>query len=183
MNACFLYALYKCKEIPEARALANKLVNESEKSKLPISESEMEYRRFPLRYLQACICFEDRNNLNEGLQLMYKLLRITEQQQEPLTFTSEVQKEICGLFSVIPIDPKQKVTMILLELTRVHTRFQDYRNAFKMCQRLAAIKPINPYILSRCGRFCLEIGRKKQAQYYFNMAQTQMAPGDVHMQI
>lgn len=67
MNACFLYALYKCKEIPEARALANKLVNESEKSKLPISESEMEYRRFPLRYLQACICFEDRNNLNEGL--------------------------------------------------------------------------------------------------------------------
>ncbi len=75
MNVSMLYALYKCKEFSQATYQANKLIVESEKSKLPISDSEMEYRRFPIRYLQACIFFESKSTLNEGLQLMYKLLR------------------------------------------------------------------------------------------------------------
>lgn len=34
----------------------------------------------------------------------------------------------------------------------------------------------NPYILSRCGRLCLEIGRKKQAISYFNHVASMVAP-------
>lgn len=66
--------------------------------------------------------------------------------------------------------------MIMLEIIRVHTKYQDYRNAFKVCTRLAQNNVKNPYILSRCGRLCLEIGRKHQSFNYFTAAQSLVPP-------
>jgi tetratricopeptide (TPR) repeat protein len=68
--------------------------------------------------------------------------------------------------------------MIMLELIRVHTKLLDYRNAYKMCTKIAGKNSKNPFILSRCGRLCLEIGRKKQALNYFNHVLSMVPPGN-----
>jgi Flp pilus assembly protein TadD len=57
--------------------------------------------------------------------------------------------------------------MILFELIRIHTRTSDYRNALRICERLKALAPQNPHVLSRCGRLCLEMGRRSQAVEFF----------------
>lgn len=58
--------------------------------------------------------------------------------------------------------------MINFELMRVHTKILDYRNAYRVCVKMAGLDPSNPFVLSRCGRLCLEIGQKKAALNYFN---------------
>lgn len=69
--------------------------------------------------------------------------------------------------------------MVQCELVRVHTKVQDYRNAYKVCTRLAGRNTKNPYVLSRCGRLCLEIGRKKQAISYFNHVAAMVPPNSL----
>jgi len=50
----------------------------------------------------------------EGLQQLYLLLRQVENQTESPASNSKFQlnREICGLFGLFPLDPKQKALMI-----------------------------------------------------------------------
>jgi len=57
--------------------------------------------------------------------------------------------------------------MVSLEIFRIHHRAQDFRNSYTVIQRLNERVPNNPMIISRLGRFCLEIGRKIEAESYF----------------
>ena len=41
--------------------------------------------------------------------------------------------------------------------------WQDFRNCFNTLNRLILWIPQNPYILSRMGRFYLEIGKRAEA--------------------
>ena len=66
--------------------------------------------------------------------------------------------------------------MIQFELIRVHTKSLDYRNAYRVCVKMAGQNPSNPFVLSRCGRLCLEIGQKKTALNYFNHVQALTTP-------
>ena len=67
--------------------------------------------------------------------------------------------ELLGLFP-----PREqydsKIIMVSFELARVHSRQQDYRNAYRVMEKLARVYNHNPWVLSRMGRLCLETGRK-----------------------
>ena len=59
--------------------------------------------------------------------------------------------------------------MVCLEIFRVQQRAQDYRNAYNVLIRLNEKCPNNPMIISRLGRFCLEIGKKVEAISLFSV--------------
>ena len=44
----------------------------------------------------------------------------------------------------------------------------DYRNAYKVLMGCIRLFPKNPFVLSKAGRFCLETGRRAEAQKYFD---------------
>jgi NADH:ubiquinone oxidoreductase subunit C len=79
---------------------------------------------------------EETNNYQEGLKILYPLLQQIESLTSNPVVTNDLQREVYGLFGVFPIENQQKSAMIMLELIRVHTKRNDYRNAYKMCQRL-----------------------------------------------
>ena len=78
--------------------------------------------------------------------------------------------EIHELFGAFPerYDFQAKYIMAAFEICRVHTRMQDYRNAYKLITSCAKMFPQHPYVLSRAGRLCLETGRKAEAKRYFD---------------
>lgn len=45
----------------------------------------------------------------------------------------------------------------------------DYRNAYKVIMQCVRLFPKSPFVLSKAGRFCLETGRRAEAQKYFDM--------------
>jgi hypothetical protein len=57
-------------------------------------------------------------------------------------------------------DIEAKIIMTTFEITRIHQRQQDYRNAYTTLSKLAKKYSHNPYVLSKMGRLCLETGRK-----------------------
>lgn len=78
--------------------------------------------------------------------------------------------ESIELFGAFP--PKHdccaKYIMIAHELCRVHTRMTDYRNAYKVIMQCVRLFPKSPFVLSKAGRFCLETGRRNEAQKLFS---------------
>ena len=58
-----------------------------------------------------------------------------------------------------------------MEIARIHHRAQDYRNAYAVLTRLNDACPGNPMIISKLGRFCLEIGKKMEAVSHFSLIQ------------
>lgn len=106
--------------------------------------------------------------LTDCIEILYSLLRHIAP-SEVLPELDEETKQIVGLFGVLPVCPRKQQTMLMLEIIRIHSRHpQDYRNALRMCDRLAHSQPENPHVLSKCGRTCLEFGRKAQAQDFFD---------------
>ncbi|CDW76455.1 UNKNOWN [Stylonychia lemnae] len=107
-----------------------------------------------------------------------------ETKERALKLLRKEQNELFGLFP--PKDKYEaKYIMLIYEITRIHQRQQDYRNAYIVIQKLVKVKskqlklilqkyPLNPYILSRMGRLCLEIGRKTEANDYFNQVAKMM---------
>ena len=81
-----------------------------------------------------------------------------------------LQIEVHELFGAFPKrnDLQAKYIMVAFEICRVHTRMQDYRNAYKIITSCAKMYPKNPYVLSKAGRLCLETGRKIEAKKYFD---------------
>ena len=69
-----------------------------------------------------------------------------QRQEMPLLSTKEIKKELLSLFCIFPVDPQAKHTMVLLELMRIHSLAKDYRNAHKICQKLAASNPKNLFV-------------------------------------
>ena len=59
--------------------------------------------------------------------------------------------------------------MLAHEICRVHTRMTDYRNAYKVIMQCVRLFPKSPFVLSKAGRFCIETGRRAEAQKYFDM--------------
>ena len=59
--------------------------------------------------------------------------------------------------------------MISLEIFRLHARHNDVRNAFAALSRLNERYPNNPLLISRLGRYCLEIGRRTEAAAQFTL--------------
>jgi hypothetical protein len=62
---------------------------------------------------------------------------------------------------------KAKYILVSLEIFRILTRFNDFKNAYTILTKLNEKCPNNPYIVSRLGRFCLEIGKKIEALSLF----------------
>ena len=56
-----------------------------------------------------------------------------------------------------------KYIMLTHEICRIHTRQNDYRNAYRIIVKSSKQFPKNPYVLSKAGRLCLEVGRKTEA--------------------
>lgn len=65
--------------------------------------SDLEARKFPVKYLQAVIYFEDKRTYYEGLNILYQLLNQVEAQPTP-TYTSELHREVLSLFGVFPVE-------------------------------------------------------------------------------
>ncbi len=57
--------------------------------------------------------------------------------------------------------------MISLEIFRIHHRALDFKNAYTVLLRLNERVPNNPMIISRIGLYCLEIGKKLEAESHF----------------
>ena len=91
-----------------------------------------------------------------------------------------VEVEIHELFGAFPRkdDCQAKYIMVAFEICRVHTRLQDYRNAYKVITNCARMFPNNPYVLSKAGRLCLETGRKKEAVRYFDTVRNMIRGGE-----
>lgn len=81
-----------------------------------------------------------------------------------------VEIEIYELFGAFP--PKDdccaKYIMLAHEISRVHTRLMDYRNAYKVMMQCVRLFPQSPFVLSKAGRFCLETGRRAEAKKLFD---------------
>lgn len=61
--------------------------------------------------------------------------------------------------------------MVAMEIFRLHHRHLDIRNAYTTLKRLTERYPNLPMLVSRLGRFCLEIGRKVEALSHFQIIQ------------
>ena len=94
-----------------------------------------------------------------------------EQSGEYHTVWDNVKVEINEVFGAFPRkdDLDAKYIMTATELCRVHSKYYDYRNAYKVITQCAKMYPKNPFVLSRVGRFCLETGRLNEALNYFKM--------------
>lgn len=118
-----------------------------------------EQKKFTVKYLLAASLFESRE-LIDCLEILYSLLRHIEP-SAVLPELDDEAKEIVGLFGVLPVCPRHQQTMLMFEIIRIHSKApMDYRNALRMCERVAHTDPENPHVLSKCGRLCLEFGRK-----------------------
>lgn len=97
------------------------------------------------------------------------------------TVWSNVEVETHELFGAFPPkdDVTAKYTMVALEVCRVHTRLQDYRNAYMVIKGCVKLLPNNPFVLSKAGRFCLETGRRAEALKYFNSVNAMLAGTEV----
>lgn len=86
---------------------------------------------------------------------------------------SMIKREKEELFGLFPSknDRRCKYMMICLEISRIHHRAQDFRNTYNVLSRLNEKCPNNPMIISKLGRFCLEIGRKLEAVSHFSLIQ------------
>ena len=92
------------------------------------------------------------------------------QKNSEWTALDSLRVEVNELFGAFPRrdDYQAKYIMVAFEICRVHTRMQDYRNAYKIITSCAKMFPGNPYVLSKAGRLCLETGRKAEAQKFFD---------------
>jgi len=125
-------------------------------------------------------------NAYGGLQGFYCLLRETEaalkknkdqvksgnlfDTETKITTSADIlNKELHEVFGMFPAktDYAGKYIMLAHEVCRVHTRLGDYRNAFKIMKKCKTMFPSNPYVLSKMGRLCLEVGKKKEALVNF----------------
>ena len=151
---------------------------------------ETDERIFPVKYLLACSLYELKQN--DNIDIFYQLL--TEQKalmiakrkktngtskpsrqqansdSEPWTVYQNVDVEVHELFGAFPAknDCAAKYIMLAHEICRVHTRSMDYRNAYKVIIQCVRFFPKSPYVLSKAGRFCLESGRRAEAQKFFD---------------
>ena len=84
-----------------------------------------------------------------------------------------VQREKEELFGLFPrkTDARSRHIMVAMEIFRVHHRHLDIRNAYTTLKRLTERYPNMPMLISRLGRFCLEIGRKVEAISHFSFIQ------------
>ena len=115
----------------------------------------------------------------EGLKILYAMQKDTEKKLEtksdetnsPEAWTANdtLALEVHELFGLFPAkeDFQSKFMMVSLEICRVHTRVQDFRNGYTTIKKLLRKIPDNPYILSKAGQFCLEAGRRTEAHGYF----------------
>ena len=71
-----------------------------------------------------------------------------------------------GLFPRIN-DTRSRFIMVSLEIFRLHARHNDVRNAYATLSKVNQRYPDNPMLISRLGRYCLEIGRKPEAMSLF----------------
>ena len=88
------------------------------------------------------------------------------------------------LFGAFP--PKDdccaKYIMLAHEISRVHTRMADFRNAYKVMMQCVRLFPKSPHVLSKAGRLCLESGRRTEAIKLFNMLSSLLDEHNRHSQ-
>ena len=135
-----------------------------------------------LKYMSAVAIYCESNSKHKQMALieLYKLQRqhsdfstqIPEEEigSKDLKLINKQQEQLFGLF------PKQgdyraKYMLVTFEIFRIHQRAQDYRNAYVTLTRLNEKCPRNVEIISRLGRFCLEIGKRVEAESYFQIIQ------------
>lgn len=129
---------------------------------------------------------------SESLDIYYGLLRATDAcLAKPVEHAQTESKdyrardtlliEAVELFGLMPAKDNYVAKYILLthEICRVHmfTRKEeknavvflqtDFRNAQKMILSMVRRFPKNPYVLSKAGKFYLEIGNRAEANIYF----------------
>ena len=87
--------------------------------------------------------------------------KISGKKEQNWTVWDNVKIEIHELFGAFPRkdDVGAKFIMTSMELCRVHAKLNDHRNAYKIITYCAKLFPKNPFVLSKAGRYCLEIGR------------------------
>ena len=161
-------------------------------------------RIFPVKFLLACSLFELK--ANESLDIFYSLLNAQktkifalrkkngtarvplhqpkESSQSDFTVWKNVEVETHELFGAFPgkDDCCAKYIMLAHEICRVHTRLMDYRNAYKVMLQCARLFPKSPFVLSKAGRFCLEVGRRTEAQKFFEQVSSLLDEHNRHSQ-
>jgi hypothetical protein len=75
-------------------------------------------------------------------------------------------------------DVEARYILICKELSRIHQRAPDYRNAFLVMNKCVKKFSNDPYVNSRMGRFCLEIGQPEQATKYFDVVESHLKNND-----
>ena len=179
-NVCLIYVFLKLKEYENAKTLAQDLLGEYERQDSLSLESDE--REFPVKFLLATSLYELKQN--DSLQIFYEIIadmksRLNKAKTRPAAIPKKKEQwnaldslhmEVHELFGAFPKrdDLQAKYIMVAFEICRVHTRMQDYRNAYKIITSCAKMFPKNPYVLSKAGRLCLETGRKNEAKKYFN---------------
>jgi len=149
---------------------------------------------FALKFMSVCALYSESNSKNKTKVLieLYKLQRFysdfsnssllddagavnfgngddgnsANPYDNKLKFIQDQLQQLFGLFPRKD-DKKAKYIMICIEIFRVLHRAMDYRNAYTVLVRLNEKCPNNPMIISRLGRFCLEIGKKIEAISHF----------------
>ena len=179
-NVCLIYVFLKLKEYENAKTLARELLEELERQ--DTLSLEAREKEFPVKFLLAASLYELKQN--DSLQIFYQILaelktKMGEAKPRPApvpqkksewTALDSLRVEVNELFGAFPRrdDYQAKYIMVAFEICRVHTRMQDYRNAYKIITSCAKMFPGNPYVLSKAGRLCLETGRKAEAKKFFD---------------
>lgn len=191
-NVCLVYTYHKLKEFQSAKQMAQELLVKLERqTSLSLENDE---RIFPVKFLLACSLYEMKQP--ENLEILYQLL--SEQKQKISTLRRSngtarlkqtrptakesnngqlqwsvwrnVEIEVHELFGAFPPqdDCCAKYIMLAHEICRIHTRQLDYRNSYKILSQCVRLFPKSAFVLSKAGRFCLETGRRGEANKFFD---------------
>ena len=140
--------------------------------------SSLPEQTFASKFLAATALYQRNNSGNRKAALiqLYKLQRQLDQESQVFSedepgLLGLIQREKIELFGLFPPkdDQRAKHIMVALEVFRLHHRHLDIRNAYTTLKRLTDRYPNMPMLVSRFGRFCLEIGRKVEAVTYFSV--------------
>lgn len=92
-------------------------------------------------------------------------------------YSDILTREIFELYGAFPAkyDYASKYLMVGHEICRIHIKMADYRNSYAVIKKCVDKFPDNPFVLSKMGRHCLEIGRSTEAMMYFEKVKTYLS--------
>lgn len=185
LNELLVLAFLKLKEPKNAKQISHECIQKLEKRAMFGFSYDAEVP-FALKFMSVCALYSESNSKNKTkvlielyrLQRFYgdfnsgQLLDVENQEGASNPYENKlkfIQDQLQSLFGLFPRkdDKKAKYIMICLEIFRVLHRAMDYRNAYNVLVKLNEKCPNNPMIISRLGRFCLEIGKKIEAISHF----------------